>query len=105
MFMCIRRWYNTIVEDYNSQLIVERFVEKVISLACFEGSRLKDIFQVYAQLDIKLRSSFSVTEALMLSFLTENIDVSSANIFMFDWIPSRISLIKIRKKSGPNIEP
>ena len=74
--------------------MLEHFLEKVIYFACFEGSGLKDIFQVYAQLDIKSRSSFSVTEALMMSFITENIDVSPANIFMFDWILSGISLTK-----------
>ena len=32
----------------------------------------------------------------MLSFITENIDVSSAKSFTIDWIPS---LIKIRKNN------
>ena len=85
--------------------MLDRFLEKIISLACFEGSGLKDIFQEYAHLDIKYRSSLSVTEAAILSFITENIDVSSAKKIIFDWIPSGISLMKIRKKRGPNIEP
>ena len=86
--------------------VTQRFLEKTISLACFEGSGLNDIFHLKAQLDIKFRSSLhSIAECLSLSFKTENIDVSSANIFILDWIPSGISLIKIRKNSGPNVEP
>ena len=53
--------------------------------------------------DIRFRSSLSIAESL--SFKTENIVVSSANIFILDLIPSGISLIKIRKNSGTNIEP
>ena len=36
--------------------VFECFLEKFISFACFEGSGLSGIFQVYTQLDIKFRS-------------------------------------------------
>ena len=85
--------------------ILDCLLEKIIYLDCLERSGLKDIFQVYAQIDIKFRSPLSVTEALILSFMNENIDVSSAKIFILDWIPLDISLMNIRKRSGPNIEP
>ena len=81
------------------------FLEKTVSLACLEGSEFNGIFHLKAQLDIRFRSSLSISESLSLSFKTENIDVSSANIFILDWIPSGIFLIKIRKNSGPNIKP
>ena len=71
--------------------VTQRFLEKTISLARFEGSGLNDIFHLKAQLDIRFRSSLSIAESLSLSFKTENIDVSSANIFILDWIPSGIS--------------
>ena len=74
------------------------FRKKNNSLACFEGSGLNDIFHLKAQLDIRFRSSLSIAASLLLSFITENIDVSSANIFILDWIPSGLSLINIRKK-------
>ena len=79
--------------------VTQRFLEKIISLACFEGSGLNDIFHLKAQLDIRFRSSLSIAESLSLTFKTENIDVSSANIFIIDLIPSGIflPLIKIRK--------
>ena len=81
------------------------FLEKTIYLACFEGSELNDIFHLKAQLDIRFRYSLRIAVSLSLSFKTENIYVSSANIFILDLIPSGILLIKIRKNSGPNIEP
>ena len=85
--------------------VTQRFLETTIDLACFEGSGLNDIFHLKAQLDIRCRSSLSIAESLSSSFKTENIDVASVNIFILDWIPSRISLIKVRKSSVPNIEP
>ena len=85
--------------------MLDRFLQKIISVVCFEGSGLKNIFQEYANLDIKYKSPLSVTEAAILSFITANIDVSSAKKNMFDWIPLGISLMKLRKKRGPNIEP
>ena len=78
--------------------VTQRFLEKTISFACFEGSGLNYIFHLKAQLDIRFRSSFSISESLSLSFKTENIHVSSANIFILDWIPSGISLILIKNK-------
>ena len=66
---------------------------------------MNDIFHLKAQLDIRFRSSLSIAESLSLSLKTDNSDVSSANIFILDWIPSGTSLIEIRKISGPNIEP
>ena len=85
--------------------VTQRFLEKTISLTCFDGSGLNDIFHLKAQLDIRFRSSISIAESLQLSIKTENINVSSVNIFILDWIPSGISVTKIRKNSGPNIEP
>ena len=38
-------------------LILDRFLENIIPVSCFEGSGLKDIFQEYANLDVKCRSS------------------------------------------------
>ena len=88
------------MNDKIANWILYRFLEKIISVACFDGSGLKDIFQEYVHSDIKYRSSLSVTEAVILSFITENIDVSSAKKNMFDWIPSGISLMIIKKKRG-----
>ena len=42
--------------------VIQRFLEKTISLACFEGSGLNDIFHLKAQLDIRFRSSLSIAE-------------------------------------------
>ena len=52
--------------------------------ACYERSGLNDTFHLKAQLYIKFRSSFTIAGALMLSVITETIDVSSANISLID---------------------
>ena len=84
--------------------ISDRFLEKTISVACFQASGLKDIFQEYAHLDIKYRSSLSYRRTNTILHYWKYWCINSKK-YMFDCIPSGISLIKIRKERGPNIEP
>ena len=75
-------WFNFLV-----------FLLKITSWACLLGSGLKLIFHWYAQLLIFTKSSFNSFLVLLLSRITENNDVSSANNLAFDERPFGRSLI------------
>ena len=69
------------------------FLENTTSWACLLRSGLKDIFHLKAHSDIFCRSLFSSFAEMLLSFTTENSDVSSAKSFTVDINLSRKSLI------------
>ena len=74
--------------------------EKQISVACFLGSVLNSIFHWKARYLIIMRSSFNTRSDFLKSWHFENQDMLSASILLIDWIPSRNSLIYIKKMSG-----
>ena len=51
------------------------------------------------------KSLFSSTADVLLSWITENKDVSSANSLAFEDNPSDKSLIYIKNSNGPSMEP
>ena len=75
------------------------------SWACFLGSELKLIFHWNAHLFIFAKSLFSSRAEVLLSWITENKDVSSANSLAFEGNPSDKSLIYIKNNNGPVMEP
>ena len=81
------------------------FQLKITFSACFLGSGLKLIFYWNAHVFIFAKSLFSSREEVLLSWITENNDVSSAKILIFADNPSDKSLIYIRNNNGPTMEP
>ena len=74
------------------------------SCACLFGSGLKLIFHRKTHLFIFAKSLFSLRADVLLSWITENKDVSSANSLAFEGNPSHKSLIYIKNNNGPSIE-
>ena len=63
------------------------------------------IFQWNAHLFIFAKSLFSSGAEVLLSWITENKDVSSAKSLTFEDNPSDKSLIYIKNNNGPSMEP
>ena len=70
------------------------------SCACFLVSGLKLIFHWNAHLFIFAKSLFSSRAEVLLSWITENKEVSSANSLAFEDNPSDKSLIYIKNNNG-----
>ena len=81
------------------------FKLKMASSACFFGSGLKIIFHWNTYLFIFSKSLFSSKAEVLLSWITENKDVSSTNSLAFEDNPSDKSLIYIKNNNGPSMEP
>ena len=82
------------------------FLLKVTSCACFVGSGLKHIFHWKAHLFIFSGLLFRLLAVLLGTLVVENRDVSSAAKKLgLQWRLSDKSLMYIRNKSRPNIEP
>ena len=73
--------------------------------ACLVISGLNNIFQLKANSDIFLRSSFNKFADSVALYTVENNEVSSANNFADDFKFSGRSLMQIKKSNGPSIEP
>ena len=82
-----------------------RFLTKMASCACFFESWLKLIFHWNAHLFFFAKSLFSSRAEVLLSWITENKDLLSANSLAFEDNPSDKWLIYIKNHNGPNIEP
>ena len=78
---------------------------KMTSWACFVGSWLKLIFHWKAHSFISFRSLFRLLAVLSGTLTVENRVLSSANNLGLLWRLSDKSLMYMRNKSGPNIEP
>ena len=76
---------------------------KMTSCACFIESELKLIFHWNVHLFIFVKSLFSSRSEVLLSWITENKDVSSTNSLAFEDNPSNKSLIYIKKNNGPSV--
>ena len=81
------------------------FLLNITSWACFIGSGLKLIFHLKAHLFISFRSLFRLLAILSGTLTVENRVVSSVNNLGLHWRLLDKSLMYIRNKSGPNIEP
>ena len=81
------------------------FLVKMTSWACFVVSGLKLIFHWKAHLFIAFRSLFRLLDVLSGTLIVENRDVSSLTNLVLHWRLSDKSLMYIRNKSRPNIEP
>ena len=77
---------------------------KMTSFACFLGSGLKLTFHWNAYLFTFAKSLFSSRAEVLLSWITENKDISSANNLVFEDNVSDKSLIYIRNDNGPSME-
>ena len=77
---------------------------KVTSCASFLWSVLKLIFHWKAHLFIFAKSLFSSRAEVLLSWITENKDLSSANSLTFEDNPSDKSSIYIKDNNGPSME-
>ena len=81
-----------------------KFPEKKKSCTCLLGSGLKLIFHWNAHLFIFSRSSFKFFADKVISWTTENREVSSASSLGFEIKLSERSLINIKKKRGQWID-
>ena len=81
------------------------FFERSNSTACFCGSGLNDILQLWAHWLINPRSWFMFSAAAFGSWTTVNNDVSSAKSLTLHFKSAVRSLIYTRKNNGPNIDP
>ena len=79
------------------------FLLKMTSWACLLGSGLKLIFRWKAQSLIFFKSLFSSFAEVVMSCVTENRDVSSANNFALEDRSPDKSFIK--NNNGPKMEP
>ena len=79
--------------------------EKTISCASLDQSGLKAIFHWNAHSEILFKSSFNYFADKSTSWTTEKMDVSSAKSLLIDDKFLRRSLIYIKKKRGPKMEP
>ena len=77
---------------------------KMTSCACFLESGLKLIFHCNVYLFIFAKSLFSSRAEVLLSWVTENKDVSSVNSLAFEDNPSDKSLIYLKNYNGPSME-
>ena len=78
---------------------------KMTSCACFFESGLKLIFHWNAHLFIFPKLLFSSRSEVLLSWITENKDMLSANNLAFEDNPSDKSLIYIKNNNGPSMDP
>ena len=85
--------------------IVLDFCLKMTSCAWFFGSGLILIFHWKTHLLIFTKSLFCSRAEVLLSWITKNKDVPSANSLAFEGNPSDKSLIYIKNNNGPSIEP
>ena len=75
------------------------------SVAYFKRSGMKDIFHWNANLLIIFKSLLSSFENLVRSLTMEKTEVSLAKTFTLGFKPSAKSLIEIKNKSEPRMEP
>ena len=85
--------------------IVLDFYLKMTSCAWFFGSGLILIFHWKTHLFIFTKSLFCSRADVLLSWITKNKDVPSANSLAFEGNPSNKPLIYIKNNNGPSIEP
>ena len=89
------RYFNLIlVERKWTWIVTYDFARKANLISLLLGSGLKSIYY--------WRTHFLI---IVASLFNSRSDLSSANIFLIDWIPSAISLIYINKRSGPRTDP
>ena len=81
------------------------FLEKITSWACLFKSGLNYIFHWWTHSAIFCKSLFYSYASVLASWIMQNSDVSSMNNLTVDMISTDRSLIKIRKKRGPEIDP
>ena len=79
--------------------------EKTISCACLDESGLKVILHWNAHPEIAFKSSFNCFADKSTSWATEKMDVSSAKSFVIGYKFLLKSLIYIKKKRDPKMEP
>ena len=80
------------------------FPPKITSCAFFLGSGLKLVFYWNGHLFIFAKLLFSSRAEVILSWIRENKDISSAKSLAFEDNPSDESLIYIKNKNGPSME-
>ena len=78
---------------------------KIISCGSLFRSGLKFLFHWDAQLFILAKPLFNLSADLVMFYITENSDVSSANSFSLDLKLSVKSFVYIRKNNGSSTEP
>ena len=99
-------WMTTVLLKFNDGWFgLLSFLEKISSCGYLLGSGLKLIFHWNAHLFIFFRSSFKFFADKVISWTTENREVSSANSLGFEIKLSERSLTNIKKKRGPRIDP
>ena len=104
VYLCWFNWF--IIKVYNwMQWGSLFFLLNIISWTCLLGSELKFIFHLKAQLPIFSKSSLRSLGEVLISLITENIEVSSANNLHSLLRPSDKSLIYIKDNKGPGIDP
>ena len=86
-------------------LVLFFFLENTTSCAGLLGSGSKSIFQLQAHLEISDKSLLSILALSDLSLTIVKRDVSSAKSFALDFNSFGKSLMYIRKRSGPRIDP
>ena len=81
-------------------------VKKIISLACFDGLGLQDIFHLLAQRPTLSRFLYSFCEVLIGSLTPENIEVSSGKSFtLASRLADKSLIYYIKKIMDQRIEP
>ena len=106
MSFCQLGWITNVLLKLNDGWFgLLSFLEKITSRACLLGSGLKLIFYWNAYLFIFFRSSFKFFAGKVISWTTKNREVLSANSLGFEIKLLEGSLINIKKKSGPRIDP
>ena len=99
----VNDWMATVLLKFNDEWFgLLGFLEKITSCACLLGSGLKLIFYWNAYLFIFFRSSFKFFADKVISWTTENREVSSGNSLGFEIKLSKRSLIKTNKKRTKN---
>ena len=81
------------------------FLLNIVSCAYLQGSWLKLIFHWKAQLLINVKSLLISLAEVLMSWTTENKEVSSANNLHSPLRPFGKSLTYIKNKRGPRMEP
>ena len=99
-------WMTTLLLKFNDGWFGSlSFLEKKTSCVFLLGSGLKLAFHWNAHLFILFRSSFKFFVYKIISWTTQNRGISSANSLGFEIKLSERSLINIKKKRGPRIDP
>ena len=89
------RYFNLIlVERKWTWIVTYDFARKANLISLLLGSGLKSIYH--------WKTHFLI---IVASLFNSRSDLSSANIFLIDWIPSAKSLTYINKRSGPRTDP